>query len=61
MVLKGVPIRTAADFSAFVSGTGYTPLTSGHGVSERQQYADNVFGASDDVPKDFTLAPHNEQ
>ena len=32
-----------------------------HGVSERVQYAEHVFGASDDVPDNFCLGPHNEQ
>ena len=32
-----------------------------HGASERKAEAALVFGASDDVPPEFTLHPHNEQ
>merc|ERR1712224_602106 len=60
MLISGLPIETAEDFNAFVKGMGF-PAVAKHGVSERKAYADNVFGASDDVPKNFCLAPHNEQ
>ena len=32
-----------------------------HGVSQRPEYAEHVFGASDDVPATHTLHMHNEQ
>jgi hypothetical protein len=60
ILLKGLPISTAAHFSEFVQGLGW-PSVAKHGVSERQEYEKDVFGASDDVPDDFCLAPHNEQ
>eukprot|EP00928_Gymnodinium_smaydae_P017244 TRINITY_DN16595_c0_g3_i2.p1 TRINITY_DN16595_c0_g3~~TRINITY_DN16595_c0_g3_i2.p1 ORF type:complete len:1750 (-),score=255.28 TRINITY_DN16595_c0_g3_i2:53-5251(-) len=60
VLLKGLPISTASEFSDFVQGLGWTPVAK-HGVSERVQYAKDVFGASDDVPSDFCLPPHNEQ
>lgn len=60
VLLKGLPISDAQGFSEFVAGLGW-PTVDKHGVSERARYADNVFGASDDVPDEFCLAPHNEQ
>jgi len=60
VLLKGLPISTAQHFSEFVKGLGWPPVRK-HGVSERVEYAQDVFGASDDVPDDFCLAPHNEQ
>jgi len=60
VLLKGLSISNASQFSVFVQGLGWPSVTK-HGVSERTHYAKDVFGASDDVPDDFCLAPHNEQ
>jgi hypothetical protein len=38
----------------------YPPMYT-HGASERKKEAEMVFGASDDVPPEHTLHPHNEQ
>lgn len=60
VLLHGLPIRSPVDFAAFVDGMGY-PAMDTMGASNRERKADQVFGASDDVPRDFTLHPHNEQ
>ena len=60
VLLHGLPISCAADFDAFVGGMGY-PSMDTMGASNREQKAGQVFGASDDVPPDFSLHPHNEQ
>lgn len=60
MLFHGLPIRNANDFSTFMQGMDYPPVTS-HGASERPTVAPLVYAASDDVPADFTLHPHNEQ
>ena len=60
MLFHGLPIRNADDFSQLMIGMDYPPLLS-HGASERPQVAPLVYAASDDVPANFTLHPHNEQ
>jgi hypothetical protein len=60
VLLRGLPIRTAEDFSEFLGALDF-PRVDTHGVSQRPEYADHVFGASDDVPATHTLHMHNEQ
>jgi hypothetical protein len=60
VLLRGLPIRTAEDLSAFLDALNL-PQVDTHGVSQRPEYAEHVFGASDDVPATHTLHMHNEQ
>ena len=60
VLLKDLPIESAADFNRFVVGMNYQGMAT-MGASERERKAANVFGASDDVPATHTLHPHNEQ
>ena len=60
VLIRGLPIRTAGDLSAFLDALNL-PQVDTHGVSQRPEYAEHVFGASDDVPATHTLHMHNEQ
>ena len=60
ILFRGMPVTSADDFSAFLAALNY-PTMDTHGVSQRPEYAENVFGASDDVPPSHSLHMHNEQ
>lgn len=60
VLLHGLPITSSHDFDTFIAATGYKMMDT-MGASDRDRRGANVFTASDDVPPNHTLHPHNEQ
>ncbi len=59
ILVRGLPLATAADLARFVTGLGYDTMGYESGTGVRHEVEANVMTASDDPP-DYTIEPHNE-
>jgi len=59
VLLQGLPLATAADFSAFMAELGYEPMDYQGGAAARHEVAPNVMTANDAGP-DRSIPMHTE-
>lgn len=59
VLIKGLPLSSAKDFSEFFNGLDLAPMDYVGGTGTRQQVTQKVSTASDEPPE-FSIEPHNE-